>query len=102
HMPSNAWTRPTAEAAALIPFSLATRTCARRTMVSCAPITRNGDGSWAAPRTIRIGASRTHWARAAYKRERLMSEREKIWDLVAQSCMHLDSEQYDSYLELLD
>jgi len=31
-----------------------------------------------------------------------MSEREKIWDLVSQSCMHLDSEQYDSYLELLD
>jgi methanesulfonate monooxygenase small subunit len=31
-----------------------------------------------------------------------MSAREKIWDLVAQSCMHLDSEQYDSYLELLD
>ena len=31
-----------------------------------------------------------------------MSERDKIWELVAQSCMHLDFEQYDSYLGLLD
>ena len=31
-----------------------------------------------------------------------MSTRDRIWDLVARSCMHLDAEQYDDYLALLD
>jgi methanesulfonate monooxygenase subunit beta len=31
-----------------------------------------------------------------------MSAREQIWDLVASSCMHLDSERFDEYLALLD
>jgi methanesulfonate monooxygenase small subunit len=31
-----------------------------------------------------------------------MTDRDKIWDLVARSCMHLDAEEYEQYLGLFD
>jgi methanesulfonate monooxygenase small subunit len=31
-----------------------------------------------------------------------MTDREKVWDLVARSCMHLDNEEFEKYLGLLD